>query len=166
MDEIGSPLDVVLPLVESSDLAIAVTGLVAYTSGFSGLLVLRTTAETPVADSRRFSPFMFGFAGAAADSIQFGVEFADGRRATSMDWPSQEPLSEGISLRPNRGIGSPSGWDWGFWVQPLPPEGKLHFAVQWPLRDVSLTFGEIDGGLITRAGESARRLGRRVRNEA
>ncbi len=70
--------------------------------------------------------------GLPEEQLRFGVEFADGRKATNLGWPGR-PLDEppAISLARRGGGGGGGSWGPGYWVlYPLPPEGQLTLAVR------------------------------------
>jgi hypothetical protein len=92
----------------------------------------------------------------ADDILRFGIELADGRKATVFDhfrMPDESPPA--IVLRPGGGGGSGSGYDLRFWAWPLPPPGPLAFVVEWPSESIALTRTEIDSEPIRQAATRA-----------
>ena len=97
--------------------------------------------------------------------LLFGVQFADGRKATNLDErmpfrmledPDLQP--DGPVLSPSRGGGGGGGrWRHGFWVWPLPPEGPLAFVCEWPVAGIPETRTEIDSALVRDAASRSRR---------
>jgi hypothetical protein len=77
--------------------------------------------------------------------LRFGVEFADGRKATNV---GQDSRSEGEPQNPvlwGRGGGG-SGARWQtFWMWPLPPSGPLSFGCEWPAAGIPLSRAQIEG---------------------
>lgn len=90
------------------------------------------------------------------DLVRFGIEFADGRKATNLGSRPPFPLPgdpdtppEGPVLSPSRGGGGGGGrWHHGFWAWPLPPEGPLTFVCEWPAANIAEARSEIDSALI------------------
>jgi hypothetical protein len=94
------------------------------------------------------------------DVLRFGVEFADGRRATNLghrDRTAESPPA--ITLNPRDGSGGGGrSFDFGYWVFPLPPPGTLTFAVEWPARGIELTRHEVDAAPILAAAAKSEQL--------
>jgi hypothetical protein len=160
-DIVGAVVPLDLDVGTNDEVAMAITHLTVYPSGF-GFDFTALTKEDPgvvcadeLALAREAEEDPVG--------LQFhqGVEFADGRRADSLThWisinrpamPNQmhlpsDPLTE-ISLRAG-GAGpysrrySGSGWVW-----PLPPEGPLTFWVGWPAAGLPSRPSVIDAATV------------------
>ena len=90
------------------------------------------------------------------EMLRFGIEFADGARATNV---RHQTISDGAPAAPYmRGIGgggSPTSWDHGFWVWPLPPPGALAFVCEWLAAGISQTRAEIDAQAVIDAAARA-----------
>jgi hypothetical protein len=109
-----------------------------------------------------------------AELLRYGVEFADGRRATSMsgmDFGSTSfALDAGAGDQeapdPERDIVLTLGGGGGgdrhsrqeCWVWPLPPEGALALVCEWPAFEIPETRVELDAGLIRTAAERAQEI--------
>ena len=95
-------------------------------------------------------PFPDGF-------LRFGVQFADGRKATNLDRPAYDAEQEPDRpvLNQHGGGGGGSAWDLEHWVWPLPPAGPFAFVCEWPGRDIVESRAEIDAGLILEAAGRA-----------
>ena len=93
------------------------------------------------------------------DLLRFGVEFSDGRRATTIGRvrPSLDESPE-IVLMQRGGGGSGGNWEFGFWIWPLPPQGLLTFAVEWPAEGVELTTCQIDAAPLLEAAARSEEL--------
>lgn len=154
-NELGVAAPIRLMLARSESLAIGVTDVVAYTTGFALRLSLRLRPGREDAEPRLLMMQMHGGRGGGSeDSLRFGVEFADGRRATNLD-PRRPPPGEApeisLTMRGGGGGGG-SSYELGFWVFPLPPAGMLTLATEWPARGIELTKHEIDATPIGEAG--------------
>ena len=88
--------------------------------------------------------------------LRFGVQFADGRKATNLDPrahdPDQEPDRPVLNYH---GGGGGLAWDMGHWVWPLPPPGPFTFVCEWPARGIAESGAEIDAGSILEAAGRA-----------
>ena len=145
------------------DLAIALVELVAYSRGIGGRFTVRRRGGDREGFTHPMHPFMRrGLAGAPElppDLLRFGVEFADGRRATTIERP-RPSLDESpeIVLMQRGGGGGDGNWEFGFWIWPLPPEGPLTFAVEWPAEGVELTTCQIDSAPFLEAAARSEEL--------
>ena len=161
---LGAAVPLRLVLARTDDLAIAVTDASAYPAGLSFTLSIRLR-EVP-ADPRLDPSFLGGWEGPGAtpsglppELFRFGVQYADGRKATTVGNPfGSEGQPEGPVLLPRSGGGGGREWDQAYWLWPLPPAGPLAFVCEWPARGVALTRAEVDGSLILEAAAKAETL--------
>src|SRR5205085_5515 len=134
----------------TDDAAVAVRRISAYETGFELDLVTLTRVELDL------DPFDLGYRRRRdnpldPDLLRFGVEFADGRKATNVDVESPyDESSEGRLVLHHHGGGGGGGGDWetGYWVSDLPPEGPLAFVVEWPGVGLGLSRKEIDSQIV------------------
>ena len=168
-------LDLVLARTERA--AVCVTPLEAYPSGFALELVTMVSQDLDELDPLLFEGRRMRHrrsAGQAAipdEMLRFGVEFADGRKATNT---ADEPLAnlEGGSMHRSVAVeayGAPPGpvlqaggggggggnWKQSIWIWPLPPPGRLTFVCQWPAAGIELTRHEIEAQLLLDAAKHA-----------
>lgn len=162
-------LDLVLARTEK--VAVCVTRLGAYPQGFELDLVTMASDDRADLDPHLFGrPGMRGRAlrgeldagaGIPPEMLRFGVEFADGTKATNtsrlIDPFAKEP-PPGPVLRSGGGSGSDGNWRQNMWVWPLPPAGRLALVCEWPAAGILLTRHEIDAQLILDAASRAQRL--------
>jgi hypothetical protein len=141
---------------------VAVLDLVAYSTGFEGRFVIRVPFDGKRTLQKLISDqFHFGHLPESGDTLpdellRFGIEFADGRRGTTIRGRSRTAKS-GVSLSLRGGSGDGSSWSQRFWVHPLPPPGPLKFVAEWPAADVPLTTIESDASpIVEAAGRSER----------
>jgi hypothetical protein len=90
--------------------------------------------------------------------LRFGVQFADGRKATNLDWPAfghEEREPDPPVLAQGGGGGGGQFWDEERWVWPLPPAGPLAFVCEWPGRGIAESRMEPDARLILEAAGRA-----------
>lgn len=94
--------------------------------------------------------------------VRLGVAFADGRRATSLDFLSPaEPDGEraaALTLVCQRGGGSGRRWRLSWWLAPLPPEGPVTVECEWPWSEVPASRQTFDAGPLREAAERSERF--------
>ncbi len=92
--------------------------------------------------------------------LRFGVQFADGRKATTIGrWPGYgepQPEPEPPVLHALGGRGSTASKDmldvWQpLWLWPAPPAQMFDLVVEWPAAGIELTRYQLDGGRIAEA---------------
>lgn len=150
-NEIPTALPMNRVLVRTPDLAVALLGLRAYTTGVAFELVARARGlEDPDAGNRLSSVFWER----RPDTPRFllGVEFADGRRASNLVRPRN---SDDLLLHSGAGSGGDTSVDQEWWLSPLPPDGPLRVVLRCPEIGIEETVVGLDGTAIRRAGESA-----------
>jgi len=151
-----------LVLARNDRAAVCLTRLGAYPTGFAlDLLVFATDDEL---DPYLFGPRQRGLPSTSPGEIppemlRFGVQFADGSKATNIarrpPSPRDDPEPEGPLIFPGGGSGGGSSWSQHLWVWPLPPSGPLAFVVEWPAAGIELTRHELDAQVILDAAERA-----------
>jgi hypothetical protein len=154
-DTLGVPVPISEILARTEDVAVLVSGIVAFPAGFSFSLILLSRLNPP---RQPFAPLAHLHPGLPEqqDPFRFGIGLADGTKvvADGGPWP---PVTEGIHrLRPQGGGGGGRSWRQGFFFQPLPPKGPLHFVCEWPAYDIPESRLELDSALILDAAEKAR----------
>ena len=138
-------------LSRTPDLAVALLGLQAYTTGVAFELAARARGlEEPGTGNRLGAIFWERRPG--TPQFLLGVEFADGRRASSLPLPGR---SGDIVFHPGGGSGGDTSVDQEWWLSPLPPDGPLHVVARCPEIGLEETVVELDGTAIRQAGESA-----------
>lgn len=165
---LGAAVPLRLVLARTDEVALAITDASAYPSGVMFQVALRLrTLTTEMRRALLASPFHLPWYSSEPDGgneippelLRIGVQFADGRKATTLggrDWGQGEP--EGPVLMPHGGGGGERSWDVRLWLWPLPPPGPLVFACEWPLANIPLTTAELDAALICDAAERAELL--------
>lgn len=138
-------------LVRTPDVAVALTGLQAYTTGLAFQLSARARAVGNPADGGGLDELFWDHRGGSPRFL-FGVEFADGRRARSLPDPRS---TDELIFHPGGGSGGEASVDQEWWLSPLPPEGPLRVVLRCPEMGLEETVVELDGTAVRRAGESA-----------
>jgi len=154
-----------LLLARTDEVAVCVTRLAAYTTGFE--FEIRTLAA-PGRRDLDLDPMLFGphrhrlrrpgSAEAMPDQmLRFGVQFADGRKATNTGgFHHGEDPPPGPVMHEGGGGGGGGDWRQSEWVWPLPPPGPVAFVCEWPAARIPLSRAEIDAQIILDAAARAR----------
>jgi hypothetical protein len=150
-----------LIIARTDETAVAIAGIRAYPEGFGFTLSLRLRTVS-TRESQQF-PYLLdrvAFEGDALpdEFLRFGVQFADGRKATNLDRPPYDPEGQAPDrpvLHRHSGGGGGSAWDMEHWVWPLPQAGPFAFVCEWPSRGIAESRAEIDTGLILEAAGRA-----------
>jgi hypothetical protein len=158
----GVPGEVVL--AHTADAAVAVTGLLAYPSGFEFVCSAVLRQEDHLG---RILDLGFGRGPGRGDGeplpefLRLGVRFADGSVVTNLDWrPFLEPDSDpGMPvLVPDGGGGDGQRYDMRYWIWPLPPLGPVTFVCEWPVYGIVESRGTLDALPIVDGAARAIRL--------
>jgi hypothetical protein len=158
-NELGVAVPLRTVLFRNDELAIALLGLIAFSSGLQFDVAVRRR-RSPV----EHDPMMFHMRGRrtsggelAPEVFRFGVEYPDGRKATNLGspFPTGDGEPEGPLLMERGGGGGGRSWSFSYWLWPLPPPGPLRVVVEWPAQGVTLTDVELDGALLVAAAADA-----------
>jgi hypothetical protein len=152
-----------LVIARNERVAVCVTRLGAYPSGFELDLVTMAGGEGDELDpllfagSRMHARLRTGESGIPPEMLRFGVQFADGAKATNTSGRSRDFHDEpnGPVLNTGGGGGGGGNWRQSLWVWPLPPPGRLTFVCEWPAAGIALTRHEIDAQLVLDAATRA-----------
>ncbi len=143
-------------LVCNEEVAVVVSGLLAYPSGFVFSLTSISRLEPAPRPLGFHHPGARGRGELTGGELRFGIGFADGSKVVSYRSPSiPTDKSTARSLRPRGGGGGGRRWSQEFWCEPLPPDGPMTFVMEWRDFGVSETSMDVDGGLISEAGSGA-----------
>jgi len=158
------PLELVLAKTEKA--AVCLTRIGAYPTGFELQLLTMVADEEVDLDPMLFGPprpLRGRHAHRNPDGmLRFGVQFADGSKATNAGrhhFPEEgEGAPQGPVLSPGGGSGGDGSWRQSFWVWPLPPAGPLTFAAEWTDAGIPLTVSEIDSNPLVQAADRAQTI--------
>ena len=152
-------LDVSLVMHQTSTVAVVLGPLTVWPTGLD--LTLAAVAREPgTAFLRALQPDAYAEAGRAwppPELLRFGVEYADGRRVANL----REPMAlarSGLSLFTRLGTGGSGGFRTNYWLSPLPPEGPVTVACEWPEYDIPETRIELQASDILAAAGRAQGL--------
>jgi hypothetical protein len=156
---LGAPFPLAAVLARTERVGIQVYAGLAYPNGFEFSLQLSWREERRHHTHDPIHAWHETRSGEIpAEVLRFGVEDADGGRATvfgrrPFESPDEQPT--GPILMQRGGGGGMHRWDMRFWCWPLPPAGKFAFVVEWPSEAIALTRVEIDAAPIRDAASRA-----------
>jgi hypothetical protein len=161
--EIGVALPIERVLATGPEFHLRLLGFVAYRVGFKiWVASLQNGGPSPGMRARVVAGHDQD---ASATLLRLGVEFADGRRASTEDefvgqaWRIAKPPQPPIALSDMTDIGGHlDGGRVGVWVWPLPPPGPLTISVEWEAIELPRTQIEIDAAPIAAAGAGSEQL--------
>jgi len=156
---IGVATGIRIVAARTGDVAVLVDHVIAYPTGIEfDVSVIRRRSHDPYDNPfdlhwRRQRGQMTEL---PPELFRFGVEFSDGRRATSIrgNWPEAGEAPDMVLLQ-GRGGGGALRYTFEYWLWPLPPPGPLAFVAEWPAQGIELTRAEVDAGLIREAAARA-----------
>jgi hypothetical protein len=147
-------------LAQTERVAVCVTRLAAYPTGFELDLLAMITP-----DEDDFDPILFHrhalLRSRRVDELppeilRFGVQFADGSRATNTGaFQREQQRPTPPVMHQAGGHGGGGQWRHTYWVWPLPSPGSLTLVCEWPAMNIALTEYELDARLILDGAERA-----------
>ena len=149
-----------LVLARTPQVAVCLGRVAAYPTGFLFDIVTMSADDQDGLDPLMFHHHHRLHRGASdeipPELLRFGVELADGSRATSTSGPHLERSApSGPVMHAGSGGGGGGNWRQTQWVWPLPPPGPLTVACEWPAMNIPLTRTELDADLILDAAARA-----------
>jgi hypothetical protein len=154
-NEVGVAVPLNLLLARSDAVAVALLSATVFSTGVELAGMVRTRDQVDglhdafVMHRRRQSAQL------DPELFRFGVEFADGRKATNLGYPFQRQQED---VDPSRPVLVPRGssgggrsWQMNWWLWPLPPPGPLAVVCEWPAQKIPLTRHELDSSPLLEA---------------
>ena len=155
-------------LGRSDDAAVGITQIEAFSTGFRFTLAVRLRRERPelafggltMLISPRVHP---GTTIAMADRLLLGIEYADGRRASTlqdmrMHGPDGTTGGEQLVLVQQGGGGGQRSADQTYWVTPLPPDATVDVVLAWPGFGIPESRATLDAAAIRTAASRSQIL--------
>jgi len=152
-DEIGVLAMSGFQLARGSDVAVALSGITAYSDGLMFHVVVlfadeqkRETLDWSLQEYSR-SPGRF----------RLGVQFADGARATTGTGdapPLETPMNKAVLTMLLSSAG-PLRWQGDYWLHPLPTEGTMVLACRWPDRGIDESLVSVETGPLLAAAATS-----------
>jgi hypothetical protein len=163
-DEVGVVIVIERAVARTQQALVSVRSTTVYREGFSvAVAAYRAVAseDDDELDLWDDMAFMRGRGADADEVLRFGVEFANGSKATNLDrFPQVKrgelPSSPVLTGGPQGGGGSRT--DLSYWVWPLPPPGPLAFVCEWPSEAIPVSRIVIEGDVVRDAAVQARRI--------
>jgi len=162
---LGEPVPITILLARTPKAAIQVAHIAAFPNGFEFRVVAHCRLEAelwhPMHGLAGFRGRPGQRGGMGDEILRFGIEYADGAKATNLGPPMVGPTDKKQKGPMLQGGGGSSGGrvaEQIYWAWPLPPPGKLAFVCEWPRYEIPLTRKEIDANLILDAAGRATEL--------
>jgi hypothetical protein len=165
-NEFPAPVGVAAALAQTGDVAVGLTQVEAFSTGFRFTLSVRLRQPRP--DLAPGGLFMLvssshsypGVHLPLENRLLLGLEYADGRRTSNltdprMGGPGSDLDEERLLLVPQGGGGSDTHLDQAFWVSPLPPRGPVTVVLTWPVMGLAESRTVIDGDAVTAAASGS-----------
>jgi hypothetical protein len=155
--QVPTPMAIRLMLARTSQVAVAVVGVWAFTAGFDLQVTAELKDEVP---GESAASFLAGLDDEPLDEefCRLGIQFSTGEKAANTQlWATGEGSSDvaGPIMKVRAGGGGLLSRDWRYWVSPLPPPGPLAFVCEWPAFGIPESRTEIDAQpILDAAGQS------------
>lgn len=159
-NELGVPVAVRPLVAKTEDVAVALAGVAAFSTGLAFRLEVRLRTDDGDDFSDPFGMHVRHHTSAVSidDVLRFGFEFSDGRRVTNLGgFPAAEAQQAPVLMERGGGGGGRS-WGFDYWLWPLPPPGVLTVAVEWAARGIELTRVALEAGPLLEAAAQAEKL--------
>jgi hypothetical protein len=160
-NELGVETSLRVLLARTDELALSLSEVIAYSTGFTLRLGLRIHPASDVDPRVVFRQAYGTRAGGGDDHLRFGVEFSDGRTATNQRMrrpPGEEEQPISLIVRSGGGGGGGLSYELDYWVYPLPTPGRLTVAAEWPARGLADTRHDVDADVIIQAAAASTEL--------
>jgi hypothetical protein len=166
-NEVPSAVPISAVLGRTDDVAVALVGVLAYTTGLTFDLVVRLRTTPQGSSGHRVHEMLSGSwhddDSDAEQQFLIGFQYVDGRTATNLPtrWlagPADEdgkPDEAHPLLTTSSGSGGGRSYDQTYWLTPLPPPGPVLVVCTWPGFDIPESRTTLDGALIADAGSLA-----------
>ncbi|RIV40054.1 hypothetical protein [Micromonospora radicis] len=153
-------------LGRTGDVAVGISNLLAYSTGFQFTLTVRLRRTGPdLVGGRLFALVSsHGHPGVdipVDDRLLLGLEYADSRRAANLYGtrpPETAADDDQMMLLEQGGSGDEHRVDQHYWVSPLPPEGPVTVVLAWPGLGLPESRTVLDGTAIRVAAAGTRTL--------
>jgi len=146
-----------LVLGRTDEVAVAVTGISAYSNGMEIFVAARIR---PGGRPEDHAPGGQRDLAASRRSFRFGLQLADGSKVVGRPgrWPEHDSEPAGPVLFPFAGGGGLHSFVSRWWAWPLPPKGPLEFVCEWPKFGIAESRADLDAQLILDAADRSIRL--------
>lgn len=146
-------------IAQGADAAVAVVGLLAYSTGWTATLTTRLRTMPEPSKMHDLGRALGGGPFGNEDAVLLGLEYSDGRSAANVQTGLRPQPGGGddaaLIIRPGGGGGGGRSYDSRFWVSPLPPPGPVTIICAWPAMGIEEARTEFDASLILEAAALA-----------
>jgi hypothetical protein len=144
--QVPTPIAIRLMLARTSQVAVAVTGVWAFSTGFDFQVIAELRDEVP---GESAASFLAGLDDEPLDEefCRIGIQFSTGEKAANTQLSATRKGNSdaaGPIMKVRAGGGGSLSRDWRYWVSPVPPPGPLAFVCEWPAFDIPESRTEID----------------------
>ena len=167
-NEFPSGTGLTVLLASTDDVAVGLTQVEAFSTGFRFNLAVRVRRVRP--ELVRGDLFMHvsshvppGLEVPLENRLLVGIEYSDGRRASTLGdtWnlgPDAVMESDQLVLVPQGGGGGELAVDQSFWAAPLPQQGTVAVVLAWPGFGIEETRTILDGDSLRAAAARSQTL--------
>lgn len=149
-----------LPLAEvvaiGDDVAVVVSGLEVYSSGFTMTVRGVRHPEAPGHDDDLHADMAGAPGSSSARRLRVGLRYADGRVAVGDGPPEQIDGGPSAVLHALGGSGTSDGMEQRYWAWPVPEDGDVDLVVAWPARGIAETVLTVPGAALRDAAGDVR----------
>ena len=153
-DEVGTFAMSGFLLARSPDVAVALSGVTAFSDG----LLLHVVVLFADEQRRETLDWSLQEYSRSPGRFRLGIQLPDGRRATTGTGdapPLQTSEAEAVLTMLNSSTG-PLRWQGDYWLWPLPQEGTMVVGCRWPDRAIDETLVSVETGPLRAAASSSR----------
>lgn len=151
-NEVPVPVAFRAVIATGDRVAVYLCGLTVYSHGFDFTLEIR--AQESTRDGRLSSALHDG----GRDQLLIGLEYADGRRGTSLGWHRFIDDEAAVVLMAGGGGGSSRSANASMFVSPLPPAGRTRLICAWPQQGINDTTVDLPTDDILAAAQQVTQL--------
>lgn len=160
-NEVPGAVPVSVLLARTDDVAVALGGVRAYTTGVAFTLSVRLRTERVLPRRRDLHDLMGGWGGPGEGQLLLGVEFSDGRAASTAGSRRLPAPGSGLDqplLVESGGGGGERSHDQEYWLAPVPPPGPLSVVLACAGLGIDETVVQLDGDALVQAAAQAQVL--------
>ena len=153
-DEIGLLAMSGFVIARSSDVAVGLRGITAFSDG----LLLHVVVLFADEQKRELLDWSLQEYSRSPGRFRLGVQLPDGTRATTGTGdapPLETPASRSVLTMMSNSAG-PLRWQGDYWLWPLPEEGNLVLGCRWPDRAIDETLVSVDASPLRAAAALSR----------
>lgn len=159
-NEVPASVAIDAVLARTEDLVVFMSGARVFSNGVDLTLEVRLR-QVDASGRHVLGAAVHGHGPGSGDRLLFGVEFADGRRASTLGRdlrPPTEDTEDEPRLWPGGGGGGSRSMQLQLFLSPLPPPGDFTVVCAWPDRDLPETTTVLSADQLLEAASRVRVL--------